>query len=84
MVTYTKAAALQFVEDAEDAGYEVEHYEGRAYWEGPSIEVDSLFELQRALAQISVPCQWDSMGKTGYVLYPHQHDAGRQDIDDAR
>ena len=58
----------RFCRDMEDAGLEVEHYHGRFYWEGPAVRVD---DLQEALSETKVPCQWDDMG-LGYIVYPNR------------
>lgn len=75
---YTKTQALQFIEDLEDAGYYgIEHYRGRAYYEGPSITVEDESQLSDVLAAVSVPCRWDSMG-LGYVIHPRVSDSGEE------
>ncbi len=50
---------LRFVEDMEEAGLEVEHYRGRFFWEGPSVQVD---DLQDALGATMVRCQLGQPG----------------------
>ncbi len=60
---------LRFVEDMEEAGLEVEHYRGRFFWEGPSVQVD---DLQDALGATKVRCQWDNLG-LGWVVYPRAY-----------
>lgn len=72
---YTQQDCVQFVEDMEDLGYDVEHYRGRAYWEGPSVTVDDPAAMMRVLAATEVVCQFDSMG-LGYVVYPVVSDEG--------
>lgn len=69
--TYEKQDTVQFVDDALDMGFDVEHYRGRFYWEGPAVRVEDLDTLQQFLANCSVKCQWDNMGR-GYIVYPHQ------------
>ena len=44
------------------------YYEGRNFWTGPAVVVDS---LQDALSHTKVKCQWDNLG-LGYVVYPRQ------------
>ncbi len=76
MKTYTRKSVLQFIEDLEDAGYyDIEHYHGRVYYQGPSVTVESMDELADVLAASSVPCRWDSMG-LGYVVHPRASDSG--------
>lgn len=66
---YTNPCHLQFVEDMEEAGLEVQHYRGRFYWEGPAVEVD---DLQDALGATKVRCQWDHLG-LGWIVYPRAY-----------
>lgn len=56
----------RFVEDMEDAGLETENYNGRYFYEGPAVQCDN---IQDALSNTKVPCQWDSLG-LGYIVYP--------------
>jgi hypothetical protein len=63
---YTKSAHKRFVADMQTAGLEVEHYHGRYFWEGPAVRVR---DLQDALSETRVKCQWDQMGR-GYIVYP--------------
>lgn len=69
---YTAPDALQFVDDMERAGLNVEHYHGRYWWHGPAVRVD---DLQTAMMETRVPVQWDSMGM-GYIVYPVNGDKG--------
>ena len=64
------ADTMTFTDDMERAGLEVEHYHGRAMWHGPAVRVD---DLQDALQETRVRCQWDSMGM-GYIVYPRSSD----------
>jgi len=59
----------QFRSDMEGAGYEVGHYRGRSFYEGPSVRVES-DELQDVIRSTRINVQWDSMGKSGLVVYP--------------
>lgn len=70
--TYTDPDCVRFDEDMVGAGLTVEHYFGRFMYEGPSVTVDN---LQDALSETKVRCQWDSMGM-GYVVYPVARDNG--------
>ncbi len=63
---YDRKNYRTFVRDMEAAGLEPYHYRGRWYWEGPAVNVD---DLQDALSNTKVPCQWDNMG-LGWVVYP--------------
>ena len=73
-MNYTKDGTKQFVRDMEDAGLEVEHYRGRFLWEGPAVRVD---DIQDALSNTKVKCQWDSMG-LGFIVYPVESDKGEE------
>ena len=64
--SYEEKHAKTFVDDMVCSGLEVEHYHGRFHWEGPAVRVD---DLQDALSQTQIACQWDNMGR-GYIVYP--------------
>lgn len=70
---YTVPDCIKFVEDMEGAGLFVEHYIGRFYWEGPAVVVHN---IQDALSNTKVRCQWDNMG-LDWVVYPLDRDAGK-------
>lgn len=61
-----------FTADMDAAGLAIEHYHGRAMWHGPAVRAD---DLQDALSETHVRCQWDSMGM-GYIVYPLHSDRG--------
>ena len=69
---YTNKDCVRFERDMRKAGLEPYHYRGRWYWQGPAVNVD---DLQEALSNTKVKCQWDSMG-LGYVVYPKERDEG--------
>ena len=56
----------QFVVDMYRANLDIKNYEGRWFYKGPAVEVDSISE---AMSKTSVPCNYDSMG-TGFIVYP--------------
>ena len=66
---YTNPSHVQFVQDMEEAGLDVQHYQGRFYWEGPAVAVD---DLQDALGATEVRCQWDHLG-LGWIVYPRAY-----------
>ena len=70
--TYTQPDCVSFVADMEAAGLEPYHYRGRFFWQGPAVDVD---DLQDALSETKVHCQWDNMG-LGFVVYPVAADPG--------
>lgn len=59
----------QFTEDMKEAGYEVEPYQGRFFYEGPAVKVDAS-ELQDVIKATDVKLQWDTLGKSGLIIYP--------------
>lgn len=59
----------KFKEDMEGAGYEVEDYQGRNFYDGPAVTVDS-GELQEVIRTTTVALQWDQMGRDDLVIYP--------------
>lgn len=58
----------EFQEDMEEAGYEVEEYDGRFYYHGPAVRCDK-DEFQEVLSATKVACSWDDMG-LGKIIYP--------------
>jgi hypothetical protein len=69
---YTNGECVKFVQNMREAGLNLFHYNGRFYWRGPAVVVDN---LQEALSETRVPCQWDNMGR-GFVVYPEESDEG--------
>jgi hypothetical protein len=63
---YKEKTLNKFVKDMKKAGLKPYHYQGRFFWQGPAVNVDS---LQDALSNTKVKCQYDSMG-LGFVVYP--------------
>ena len=65
---YDNEDCKRFVEDMEEAGFsdELRHYNGRFYWKGPAVVVSN---IQDALSNTKVKCQWDNMG-LGFIVYP--------------
>ncbi len=59
----------QFTKEMEDAGFDVEQYDGRDFYKGPAVNCDDSEERSNALAATRVSCTWDGMG-LGYVVYP--------------
>jgi hypothetical protein len=70
---YADPLHRQFVHDCRAAGYEVRHYRGRNFWEGPAVITDDADDVARATR---VPVQQDNMG-LGYVVYPRAQRSGR-------
>ena len=61
----------QFEEDMQDAGFDAEPYNGRFYWSGPAVRVNDLHGLQEVIRATTVHLQWDSLGKSGFIVYPY-------------
>jgi hypothetical protein len=59
----------QFEQEAEQAGYQVEEYRGRYFYVGPAVFIEAE-ELQDLIRATTMPLQWDSMGKSGLIVYP--------------
>jgi hypothetical protein len=59
----------QFTEEMEEAGYKVEEYNGRDFYKGPAVSVDT-GELQDVIRATQVTLQWDTLGKDGLIIYP--------------
>lgn len=70
---YSDRDCVQFVEDMENAGFEVEHYRGRFFWEGPAVRVGDTTDATRVT---QVRTQFDQMG-LGYIVYPVASDGGK-------
>lgn len=77
-VNYTVLEHIQFVEDMKDAGLETELYHGRYFWHGPSVSVSN---IQDALSNTKVPCQWDNLG-LGWIVYPKANDPSLEGVSD--
>lgn len=63
---YRNEKLQKFVEDCQDEGFDVEHYHGRFYWQGPAVRCD---HSSQVTAITSIPCQHDSMA-LGVIVYP--------------
>jgi hypothetical protein len=70
---YANPFHRQFVQDCRKAGYEVRHYRGRNFWEGPAVITDDADDVIRSTG---VPVQHDNMG-LGYVVYPRAQGGAR-------
>jgi hypothetical protein len=69
---YLEDKARRFTRALEAAGFEVQHYDGRSFFSGPSATVSDRHGLLRAIRAIpeefDAELQWDNLGR-GYVLY---------------
>ncbi len=69
---YKDEDCIRFCKDMDIAGLEVEHYQGRNFWQGPAVRVDHPSEV---VNNTEVKCQWDNMG-LGWIVYPRASDKG--------
>jgi hypothetical protein len=58
-----------FVSEMKSDGRDVEHYNGRNFYEGPSIHCDRS-ELEDVIRASTVRLGWESLGKSGLVVWP--------------
>lgn len=66
----------QFEADMDAAGFDVEHYHGRAMWHGPAVRTDEMGsdrDLQAVIRATTVTVQWDTMG-SDLIVYPRAGD----------
>jgi hypothetical protein len=66
---YNDESCNKFVAECEAAGFEVEHYKGRFWWEGPAVRVKGDKEYLKVVRATTVNIQNDDMGK-GMIIYP--------------
>ena len=66
---YDQGNHRKFVEEMKMVGREVEHYTGRNFYEGPSIHCDRS-ELEDVIRASTVRLGWESLGKSGLVVWP--------------
>lgn len=68
-MSYPKGSdSERFVEELEGE-FEVEHYNGYAWYEGPGARADSLYDLIAIIRLTTVAVKWDTLGE-GYIVYP--------------
>lgn len=65
---YDNPVCTAFVAEVESKGFEVEHYRGRFFWEGPAVRCD-ISDYPRLVRATSMTLQHDSMG-LGMIVYP--------------
>ncbi len=66
--------AALFVEQLEDAGYSVRHYQGYAFYQGPGVYVDEPGDLVDVIRLTTMRVSWDTLGM-GNIVYPvHGYD----------
>lgn len=64
---YSKQSHIKFAEEARKAGMKVRYYEGRNLYKGPAVEHS---DYQAVIQKVTMPLQWDRMGKTNFIVYP--------------
>lgn len=68
---YDNNTCNQFVRDMENAGFTVEHYRGRFFWEGPAVRTTDDYDEDDIVRATEVPLQRDDMGR-GAIRYPRR------------
>lgn len=63
----------RFARECEEAGFDVEPYDGRFYWKGPSVRCDDDSAAQQVIRATAVEIQRDNLGR-GWVVYPKAYD----------
>ena len=71
MNSYDNKTCNTFVSDMEAAGFAVEHYRGRYFWEGPAVRAKNFDEAQDVIRATKIKLQSDSMGHSS-IWYPKQ------------
>lgn len=72
---YTGRDAATFTDEAEDAGFIVEHYQGYSFYEGPGVRIAGDRELVDLIRVTTPDISWDTLGR-GYIVYPVRGDEG--------
>lgn len=69
---YTIPSHVAFVEDMQNAGFRVKHYNGRAYYRGPAVFTDEEngVSKQDVYGATRVRLREDTLGRRDYVVYP--------------
>lgn len=65
----TKEERYKKFEEELENEYDVEQYQGRGFYNGPAVRIDSS-ELQDVIRATTVRVQWDTLGKDKLVVYP--------------
>jgi len=60
----------KFRKSMEKKGRDIEFYNGKWFYKGWATRVDDFNELQDVIRATKVKLQWDTLGKTGYIVYP--------------
>lgn len=68
---YDNEVCNRFVRDMEAAGFRVEHYRGRMFWEGPAVRTTEDYDEDDIVRATEVPLQRDDMG-LGAIRYPRR------------
>jgi hypothetical protein len=70
--TYDNPQYIKFVEDMQEAGIPVQHYNGRFYYRGPAVftNVEEGLEKQDVYRATKVKCQEDTLGRYDTIVYP--------------
>lgn len=65
---YSNKTFKKFVKDMQKAKLKPYHYIGRFFYSGPAVNVK---DIQDAVSNTKVKCQWDNMG-LDWVVYPRR------------
>ena len=60
----------KFAVQCKEAGYEVQWYRGRGFYEGPSVTVDTWDDVLKVCHVVTMQVKTDNMG-LGHVVYPY-------------
>jgi hypothetical protein len=58
----------RFRKDMKKAGFEVQEYQGRSFWEGPAVAIDKQ-DYQEVIKATTITLQHDQLG-FGLIVYP--------------
>lgn len=66
---YANKIHEQFRKEVEAAGFEVRHYKGRFFYDGPAVAVDNDDQYHDLVRATNVRLQCDNLGM-GKIVYP--------------
>jgi len=60
----------KFRKAMEEKNRDIEFYHGKWFYKGWATRATDFDELQDVIRATKVKLQWDTLGKTGYIVYP--------------
>ncbi len=69
-LSYKEYRYNQFVSDMMNSEFTPYDYNGRNLYHGPAVNVSDDDERQAVIRATNVLLQYDTLGKSGYVIYP--------------